>query len=194
MLKHTSFFLRPPAWIICGLIILVMNGCDSGNNSDNTITLQAEVSQDMNGKDVSFKFSSDSFPTGRLEDVSCECNIDLESFLDSRGFTRADLLSAKLKSARLVMLFPVSERLDFLNQAILKFEADGVSVTEVANQGSFPTNREADLSVLANRDITSFLSRSNFDAILQIDAKQLLPAEDYEMALVMDIEMQVKGP
>jgi len=194
MVNLSSRFRRALVVFVFSAFVLAFSGCDSGSNGDNILTLQIEVSEDMNGKDIDFTFASDTFQTGRLEDVPCGCNIEIDAFLESRGFTKSDIQSARLKSARLVMLFPVSERLDFLSQAILKFESDGLSATEVANQSSFPSAREAGLTILSNRDITSFLTRSNFKAILQIDAQRLLPAEDYDMALVMEIEMDVTGP
>lgn len=173
--------------------LLLLSGCDSSPSESGTIILRPEVSEDADGEDISFSFASDGFPVGRLTDVDCDCRIDLGPYLEGQGFSKADVVSATLESARLVMLFPISEKLDFLDQAILKFEADGLSVTEVANGGPFPSEREAALTVLPNRDVSGFLTRSDFGAILQIDAGTLEPGEDYEVALVMTFRLELEG-
>ncbi len=173
--------------------LLLISGCDSSPGERGTIILRPEVSEAADGKDISFSFSADGFPVGQLSDVDCDCRIDLGPYLEGQGFTKADVVSATLESARLVMLFPISEKLDFLDQAILKFEADGLSVTEVANRGAFPAEREATLTVLPNRDVSGFLTRSDFGAILQIDARALEPGEDYEVALVMTFRLELEG-
>ncbi len=180
--------------LVLAAALLLVSGCDSSSPGEGgTLVLRPEVSEDVEGDDISFSFSSDGFPVGQLTDVDCDCRIDLGPYLESQGFTKADILSATVESARLVMLFPISEQLDFLDQAILKFEADGLSATEVANGGPFPAAREATLTVLPNRDIAGFLTRSDFRAILQIDAGTLEPGEDYEVALVMTLRLELEG-
>ncbi len=171
----------------------VLAGCDAAGEETRTLVLQPEVLEDRQGRDISFTFMSDAFPVGQLEDIACGCAIDLGPYLQAQGFSKADIVSARLESARLVLLFPISERFDFLDEAILKFEADGLSATEVANRSEFPASREVELNVLANRDVTGFLVRNDFEVILQIDARALEPSEDYEMVLVMTFRLEVEG-
>ncbi|GIV59492.1 MAG: hypothetical protein KatS3mg043_0581 [Rhodothermaceae bacterium] len=190
-MQTTCSVLRFP--VLAVLALLLLTGCDSVGEEGGTIVLRPEVSEDAEGRDISFRFVSDGFPVGQLRDVSCDCEVDLGPFLQDQGFSKADLVSARLESARLVMLFPIDEQFDFLDQAILKFEADGLSATEVANRSGFPAAREATLNVLPNRDVTAFLTRNDFEVILQINARELVPSEEYEMALVMTFRLEVEG-
>ena len=155
--------------------------------------LTAELSTDTQASPIRFTFEGGAVQTGRLTDVSCGCQLDVGDFLADRGFTKADVLSATIKSARLVMLFPISERLDFLDTAILKLSASGNSVTEVAQLSAFPQAREVELTPLAGRNVAGFLDDSTFAPILQIDASRLQASAEYEIGLVLEIRLELAG-
>jgi hypothetical protein len=183
--------LRLPLVSLC--LLLLLAGCDSGLSGVDSVFLTAELSTDTDASPIRFAFEGGAVQTGRLTDVSCDCELDVAAFLADRGFTKADILSATIESARLVMLFPISERLDFLDTAILKLTASGNSVTEVAQQSTFSQTREVELTPLTGRDIAGFLDDSTFAPILQIDAARLQATADYEIGLVLDIRLELAG-
>ena len=170
--------------------VLFISGCDADSLSGDTIFLNHEFSSDLQGQSIHFSFSGDDLQTNRLQDVSCGCQLSLNDFVESRGFSMDQLVAAQLESAELVILFPIGTRADFMNQAILKFTANGISTTEVASQSSFPASREVPLSVLPNRDIASFLEKASFGAILQLDPSLLDTSQDYDMSIILDIRME----
>ncbi|MEM1096702.1 MAG: hypothetical protein AAGJ10_19050 [Bacteroidota bacterium] len=169
--------------------MLIFSSCDSGSigGGSQQITLTTELNN------LRFRFNADDLRTGRLEDVDCGCALDVGSFLESRGYTKADIVSAQVQSAQLVMLFPINARANILNKAILKLDAEGVSSTEVADESVFDAQREAPLTILQGRNIASIVERTSFDATLQIDANTLEPGVDYEMGVVLTLVIDVEG-
>lgn len=172
---------------------LIVMGCDSGSSGGDTIFLRHELTEDIGGSPITLAFSADDLSTGRLQDIVCDCELDIASFLDIQGFSKSDIVSARLEAAEIVMLFPVNENVDFLDQAILKLTAPGISPTEVANTSSFPSSRTGSMNILPNRDIASFLDRPTFGLILQIDPATLRAGQDYQMSLVLDMRLEVSG-
>jgi hypothetical protein len=172
---------------------LLLTGCDTNSLGGDSVFLTQTISEDINGGDIIFSFSANDVEEGRLVDLSCDCTLDVEDFLNDQGFTKAELVSATVQSARLVMLFPTSEQLDFLDQAILKLDAPGVSVTEVANLTGFPSAREVNMQTLTSRDVASFLDGSGFEPILQIEPANLTADEDYELSVILTIRMELEG-
>ncbi|NNE69630.1 MAG: hypothetical protein HKN29_04615 [Rhodothermales bacterium] len=175
------------------LLLLGLTACDSAVGGADSVFLTAELSTDLDGDPVRFVFESADVQTGRLTDVSCDCELDVTEFLADRGFSRDDIISATVASGRLVMLFPISERLDFLDEAILKLQAPGNSVTEVAQQSAFGETREVALDPLPGRDVAGFMDDSAFEPILQIDAAALQAGESYEIGLVLEIRLELAG-
>jgi hypothetical protein len=189
--------MRPIFRLCAGLLAVVLmvtaGGCDSVVTGDNIVVLNPEISSDVDGAPIRFTFSADDLVTGRLTDIQCNCQLDVESYLVGQGFAKSDIVSASIASARLVMLFPISERLDFLDQAILKLQAPGNSVTEIASQSIFPESREVSLDPQTGRDISGFMDRSTFQPILQIDAIRLVAGADYEIGVVLKLRLEVDG-
>ena len=175
------------------IAVLIFSGCDAADPGADTVFLTYEITQDVNGDPIALDFEAGSIQTGRLQDLDCNCQLDIGSYLTSQGFSKSEIVSATLQSAQIVMLFPVNENVSFLDQAILKLTASGISATEVANTSSFPASRTANMTVLPNRDIGSFLDRPSFGLILQIDPERLLDAQDYEMSLVMTVRLELEG-
>ena len=172
---------------------LLLAGCDSSSSGGDTIFLNHELTEDISGSPITLAFSADEVTTGRLQDITCNCELDVADFLDVQGFSKSDIVSARLEAADIVMLFPVNENVDFLDQAILKLTAPGISPTEVANTCSFPSSRTGSMNVLPNRDIASFLDRPAFGLILQIDPATLRAGQNYQMSLVLTMRLEVSG-
>lgn len=185
-MRFSHSFLR--LFLLVGLALPLLMGCDSEEGSSDPVTLFVELDDDFR-----FSFRGSDIQTGRLQDLRCNCQVDISPFLFDQGFSKADIISASVESVQLEMLFPISAQANILNQAIVKLEADGVSATEVANQTSFPNSRSASISVLGGRDIAAILARSDFSTILQIDANTLEASRDYEIALVLRFRVEVEG-
>jgi len=189
-LKH---FARLLPVILIFFSMIHLSGCDSNNSNSNRVGLTREMSLDANGDPILFSFDAADTAMGRLQDIRCNCNIDIGPFLTSQGFSKADIVSASLTAARIVMLLPTSERVNFLTSAILKFQTDGLSATEVANQSGFADSRESTMQTLSNRDISAFLERSNFETILQINPASLQTGESYELGLVFTVQLEMSA-
>jgi hypothetical protein len=166
-------------------------GCDADALSSNSVFLTHEFSTDTQGKSIRFTFSSNDVSANRLNDISCNCSINIQQYIQSQGFQASDLVSATLVSADLIMLFPITKKVDFLSQAILKFTSAGNSVTEVANLSSFPATREVSLVVLPNRNIAAFLESANFGAILQLDPSTLGADESYDFSIIIKVRLKL---
>jgi len=173
--------------------MLVLGGCDTDSLGGDSVILTHTISEDVDGDDIIFAFSSGDIQEGRLVDLSCGCTLDVDEHLNDQGFTKAQLVSATVQSVRVVMLFPTSEQLSFLDEAILKLGAPGSSDTEVANITSLPSAREVNLQTLSNRDVVSFLDSPGFEPILQINAGDLTDGEDYELSTILTIRMELEG-
>lgn len=185
--------LRRSALLTLLAATLVLSGCDTDSLGGDSVILTHTLSEDVDGDDVLFTFSSGDIQEGRLVDLSCGCTLDIDAFLNDQGFTKAQLVSATVQSVRLVMLFPTSEQLGFLDEVILKLAAPGVSDTEVANISSLPSAREVSLQALSNRDIVSYLDSPGFEPILQINARDLTDGEDYELSVIVTVRMELEG-
>ncbi len=185
--------IRTPFHFLLLVTALLVMGCDSSSSGGDTIFLNHELTEDISGSPITLAFSADDVATGRLQDIACDCELDIASFLDVQGFSKSDIVSARLEAVEIVMLFPVNERVDFLDQAILKLTAPGISPTEVANTSSFPSSRTGSMDILPNRDIASFLDRPTFGLILQINPATLRAGQNYQMSLILDVRMEVGG-
>lgn len=185
--------LRRSAILTLIAATLILSGCDTDSLGGDSVFLTTTISDDVDGDDVIFQFSSGDIQEGRLVDLSCGCTLDIDAYLNDQGFTKAQLVSATVQSVRVVMLFPTSEQLDFLDEAILKLGRPGASATEVANISSLPSAREVNLQTLSNRDIVSFLDSPGFEPILQINAGNLTDGEDYELSVILTVRMELEG-
>lgn len=185
--------LRRSTLLTLLLATLILSGCDTDSLGGDSVFLTTTISEDIDGDDVIFAFSSGDIQEGRLVDLSCGCTLDIEAYLNDQGFTKAELVAATVQSARIVMLFPTSEQLNFLDEAILKLSATGASATEVANISTLPAAREVNLQTLSNRDISTYLERPGFEPILQINAGDLTDGEDYELSVILTVRMELQG-
>ncbi len=182
----------PSIALIASLVFIT--SCDSADSGlTENLFLTHEISEDAQGQPIRFSFTSTDYQTGVLQDVSCNCDLDIGTFLTTQGFIKDDIVSVHVTGAELVMLFPVSERIDFLNEAILKLEGIKDSVTEIANQSSFPDAREVSLQILQNRDVAGFFTRPTFGAILQMDPATLMDDQAYQIGLVLTLQIELSG-
>lgn len=174
------------------LIVSALTGCDTVSPGGDTILLTTEVDRTADGAPIQFSFPG-TLQTGRLVDLRCNCRVDLGPYLTTQGFSRTDIVSAEVVTARVVMGTPPTGNLSFLDQALLKFESTGLSATEVANRTGFVSSRESNLTVLAGRDVSSFLEKASFEPVLQIEASRLEANATYQLYLVLSLRITVAG-
>ena len=182
---------RLPLSLLVACFVFIA-GCDVDALTSDTIFLTHEFSDTVQGESIHFTFSGNDLSTGRLQDVNCDCSLNIADFITGQGFQPSDLVSATLISAEIIMLFPISEKMDFLDQAILKFTANGVSATEVANISSFSATQEVNMSVLPNRDIGSFLEQPQFGAILQVNPATLDASRSYDLSIILKVRLELQ--
>lgn len=175
------------------LAVLLLAGCDSSTDpTARSITLTT------NGGDLlqlDFTFSGADHPSNMLDDYTSDNAIDLSSFLSSKGgFRKSEILSARVKSAQILMVKPVQADVDLIQDVVLKLKTDNLSSIEVAEQSSFPAGqREQALNVRPNRNISSFVRADNFSAILTMTPGTLNPTTSYEISVLLELELEVEG-
>lgn len=169
-----------------------LSGCDT-NSMDDRIFLTFTFSVDLNGDPIRFAFSSDDIQRGAFRTFSCDCLLDIEPFLASRSFSKAELLEARVTSVRLKSFFPIGQQLDFLHEVELILDANGTGAVTVAEDDTFPSAREIALSVFPGRSISALLVQPQFTIDLRIDPSNVTPDTQYELGIDMTIELEMEG-
>ena len=166
---------------------LIVAGCDTTStpNPSSTVTVVVD--------DLFFSFDADETSTGRLTDLVSLSSANVEAALARSGnYTRAQISGARVRKATLEVMFPVRERVDFLQQVVLKLDAPNFSPLEVGEQNTFSSSAdEVDFSIRPNRDISSFLTSESFSAILSITPRRLEAGERYQLALILTLDVTV---
>lgn len=169
------------------LLLLGLAGCDTVDSNE-PVVLFADV-------DVfRFTFEADAIDANSPAVLTADAEVDLAAFLRQQGFTKDEVISATVSSARLEIIFPVSETADFMDEAILLLDADGLPTLEVAEQTSFPSdNDEVTLTVRSGRDVADYVQAPTFTSVLRIDPARLEAGEDYELVAVLRLRIEVEG-
>lgn len=174
-------------------LLVLLSGCDVTGPGTENIVLTAR--SDRGDLDVlEFSFDAGSIQTDRQVNLTSGNRINMGTFLQRNGFVRDDIVKAQVEAAMLEVVFPITEVASFLNSASLRLEADGLNPLEVAIQDVFPSDYdEVALRVLTGRDITTYLRRSDFGAILQINAASLRGGQSYELAVSLTLRLEVES-
>lgn len=169
------------------LLTLSITGCDTTSSPDPSSTVTVIVD------DLFFSFDADAASIGRLTDLVSLSSANVEAALARSGaYTRAQITGARVRKATLEVMFPVRERVDFLQQVVLKLDAPNLSPLEVGEQNTFSsTADEVDFSIRPNRDISSFLTSESFTAILSVTPRRLEAGERYQLALILTLDVTV---
>jgi len=160
---------------------------------EDRIILTHTFSEDVNGDPIRFVFSSDDIQTGELRTFLCNCLLDIGPFLTSRSFSKAELLEARVLSARLKSFFPIGQRLDYLDKVELVLEAGGTSAVTVAADDTFPASQEIALSVIQGNLIDALLIRPEFTVHLKVDPSSVNPGTQYELGIEFTVELEMEG-
>jgi hypothetical protein len=193
MNRHTKLTHRRLP-VVCLLALLMLSGCDTTDTGSNTIVLFANVSSgDIEA--LTFRFDPQTTQTGQFVDLVSVNRLDVADFLFENGFSQAEIVSATVEAAELEIVFPIPEVASFMDEAILKLDAQGISAIEVAEQTVFPNDDdEVDLNV-RSRDIAGVLRAADFGGILQVNANAFLPnvTNDYELFVSLQLRIEVEG-
>jgi hypothetical protein len=65
---------------------IFFSGCDASSLSSDTVFLTHEFSTDTSGQSIRFAFSSDNVSVNRLNDISCNCTLNISDYIESQGF------------------------------------------------------------------------------------------------------------
>ena len=184
-MKHARFL------VLAAFVALA--GCDTTITDPDVVILSHDLTRSGDGSAVTFAFAADNLTVGQSKVLRCGCTVDLDPWLSSNGFTRADIVDATVTSAKLRVNFPVSENVDFLGDAVVRFEASGRQPMDVASRSSFPAAREATLSPLAGRSVAGFASSDEFSPVLVIEPADLMAGEDYQLTLEIKLRVELQG-
>lgn len=165
-------------------------GCDS-NSMNDRIVLTHTFSEDIDGNPIRFVFSSDDTQSGEFRSFSCNCFLDIGPFLETRSFSKAELLESGVTSARLKSFFPIGQRLDFLSGVELILQASGSII--VAEDDTFPPSQEIALSVVQGKSISALLIRPRFTVQLRIDSSEITPDIQHELGIDFTVELEMEG-
>ena len=183
---------RPFGALALLALLLTVAACDTAGVQNDEATLEYEAGTSLDNQ-IIFTFDPTDAETGGLVDLRAENPLDVGDFLFEQGFSKDDILSATLTEASLEVVLPsVGTEINFLNMAILKLDAPGLSELEIAEQDEFPSDDNVSLDIRTGRDVTSYLQKESFTPILQIDASDLQPdAGEYRLDLVLTVRIEV---
>ncbi|MEM1268791.1 MAG: hypothetical protein AAF752_12020 [Bacteroidota bacterium] len=166
-------------------LIFFAAGCDNFGEDGGTFPVNATVT-------LTHQFTAVG-STGSIT-ITSDDEANLTSTLNGRGFAPADVETAEVTSAKIEVLFPLSAPVSAFSEAIVSLDASGLSALEVANLTDVPSGAnvdEADLNVPANRDIAAFIRSPEFQTVLRLEGVALEAGETYEIAVELDIRMEV---
>ena len=171
--------------------LILLSGCDIAGVQDDEAVLEYEAGAAV-GEGIVFSFDPSQIETGQLVDLEAEESLDIAGFLQEQGFSKADITSATLQDANVRIVFPRSEEINFLDQAILKLTAPGHTAIELGSLSEFPTDDDANLEVLSDRDVANYLQEDSWLPVLQIDAATLnAEAGEYQLDMILTFRIEV---
>jgi hypothetical protein len=174
------------------LVLTVLQGCDSASTDDSIVLNRVEVPE------FRFEFDGDVLSEGQALELTTSVRVDLTGELDGQGgFTKDDVVAATVQSAQLFQGFPVTQKLGYLDQAIVKLvTVSPARVTEVADVTNPDDLREVDMTPIANRDVSTYVKAAEFTAVLQITPGSTIgidPDESYTLAVLLELRVEVEN-
>lgn len=173
-------------------ITLTGLGCDSGPG-DNRIILSHTFSDDVSGNPIRISFDGADVQAGEVRNVSCNCSLDVGLFLASRSFSKSELLSATITSAKIKSVFPIGERLDYLTMVSLILESSELPPKTVATRESFPSSQESALSTIPDVNTRDILASPEFSSALSIELDAVDASTQYQLSLEFTVELTLEG-
>ena len=173
------------------LLLPAVLGCDTAGMTDSIILVHT-VDEDVSGEPIRFAFSSGDVSSGSLTAITCGCTLDIGAFLQSNSFSKAEILGARITGARVKSVFPIGQRLNYLDEIRLTLVGGGSSV-DVAGSDSFSSTQEKALTVTSGNSVAAVLRASGFSARLGIDPSATMGNTDYELEIEFTVEFEMEG-
>lgn len=166
---------------------LVLYGCDTLVDGGETIFLQP--------KQVTFRFTvaSEQLTPNSAVTLPAVAAVDLGTLVSQDGYTKADVVSVRIENAVLRRRQPLAVNLGFLRNVDVSLHAQAGSPVSVATLASPPADNMASLQVVSGRDVAAQVTGQSFSARLQFVPITVLPNEDYELEVTLDLRIEVEG-
>ncbi len=176
-------------WILAGLLMVSMTGCDDFGAGDERFVFQEPLT-------FRFAFGADTLQVGQTTVLNAITEADLTQALQDKGFTPADVSVAEMVSGKLEVLFPLSEPISFLQETSLAMTGQAGTPIQIATQDVFPADGadEVSLAVLSGQNgsaLAAHIAGPNFGAQLGIRPATLTPGEEYELAVELTIRLEI---
>lgn len=165
-------------------LLLFLPACDTVADLGNeNVILTRDVT-------FSFDFMVDT-PQAALRATSTN-QVDLSGQLE--GFTKAEILSATVTSARLTRVQPVRADLaELMDAVLLELTASGGSATTVAQQAGLPASAEGALTVSGSPGVTSHVKAPSFGAALTFTNLAVPALGIYRFEVTVRLRIEVEG-
>ena len=165
-------------------LLLLLPACDTvGEIGNENVILTRDAT-------FAFDFQVDA-PQASLRATSTN-QVDLAGQLE--GFTKAEILSATVTSARLTRIQPVRADLsELMNAATLELTASGASATSIAQLASPPASAEAQLTITGSPAVTSHVKASSFGAALTFTNLAVPSLGVYRFEATVRLRIEVEG-
>lgn len=166
-------------------ILLVTSGCDTLDLvGGDAITLTYSTG------DLCFRFNG--VTSGGSRTVVSEDALDLAAFLSSEGFTKGDIVGARVRSAEIRLVFPLGQTLTIFDSADLQLRAVGGASVTVASSDAMANERRDNLDVNATRDVAGVVSAQGFEGVLQLVGAASIQ-DDIEVTINFTMDVDVEG-
>lgn len=178
----------PLRWVLLGGFVAaaILQGCDTLVEGDETLILQP--------KNVTFRFefSSDDLTPGTPIVVQAVQGADLGSALQADGYTKNDVVAARVTAVQLRRVNPLSFNLGALDGVVLRIQSQGLSSVGIGSLPNPPSTNNASMNLGPTRNVEQYVRQASFNGSLEF-VPTALPADDYVLEAVVEITIEVEG-
>lgn len=174
---------RPPGHWLLLLLLVVASGCDTLEPEDQ-ITLPPATLE------LSFRFSNTL--QGISREIVSEDTYNLDRFLADNQYTRAEVISARVTSARIRLTTPFQETLDALSDIDVSLQANQAGIRTIATLAAPPVDKNAALSPAGGETATPFVQGGPFQGVLGFTGQRDVD-EEFLLFVTLTLEVAVEG-
>lgn len=164
------------------VLLLLVAGCDTTGGEETIVLTQGSTDE----VEMQFEFVPANYSTGSTFTLTARPVLQngpslgeqVATYLqdEGAGVGPADLLSAELTRAELVIGLPPGEDWDFADTVILQLRAGEGNATDIAQATSLPSDDEVRLDEL-DRELASILSQPNPELLMRLTPTTLMQNE-----------------